>query len=230
MMRKGIRSVALVVCLLASSPVMASGIPVFDAASAANFVTQLQRLKEQLDTAKSQLDAAKDQIDSTTGYRGFADIFNNPEIRKLLPPDMVNIYDIAGQTGYGDLDELIEGVEEEYNLPADNRQAEQDIQQRSRTLGATNRALAERAYQGTEERMTQIARLREAIQDTDDPKSIAELQARIATEEAEVTSENTRVQLMRLNALAEQQLVEAQREELKRRYLSSDNTAMPGID
>lgn len=90
--------------------------------------------------------------------------------------------------------------------------------------------MAERAYQGTEERMTQIERLREAIESTDDPKSIAELQARIATEEASVTSENTRVQLMRLNALAEQQLVDSQREELRRRFLSSQNTGMPGLD
>lgn len=124
-------AVVFATCMMTPFPAMASGIPVFDGAAAANFITQLQKLKEQIETAKSQLDAAEQQIDSATGYRGFANIFNNPDIRKLLPPDLLNVYDIASGTGYGDLNEIIERVAEEYDLPTDIQQAERHVQQRS---------------------------------------------------------------------------------------------------
>lgn len=208
---------------LSAGNASASGIPVFDAANAANFVNQLIELEKQLEQAKEEYEAV-------TGNRGMADIFNNPELRQYLPPDMNTIYDVAGNTGYGNIQSLIDAVIDEYELPDDIDAAEQQVRERTAGTGATNRALAEQAYEGTVQRMAQVDSLREEIANTDDPKAIAELQARIASEQSAIAVEQSRIQLMRMNAEAERELNRQQLRELNRRILSSDNTSMPSID
>src|SRR5690606_13597588 len=75
--RRAVLAAAMAAFLGASGPVLASGIPVFDATRAADFIQQFARMKEQLDTARQQLAEAQRLFDSMSGIRGFGDLFRN---------------------------------------------------------------------------------------------------------------------------------------------------------
>ncbi len=62
---------------------------------------------------------------------------------------------------------------------------------------------------------------------TRDPKGIAELQARIAVEQAAVQNETTKLQLVGMLQRAEERLIEQQKSDLAQRILSASNRGMP---
>src|SRR5690625_3104837 len=109
-MRKLVFTAAIAVIVGAASPVMAQGIPVFDATRAADFLQQFTRMKEQLDTARDQLAEAERMYESVTGTRGLGDLMRNTQLREYLPDDLRTVYDSASGGGYAGISGSINDI------------------------------------------------------------------------------------------------------------------------
>lgn len=229
-MRKAVLAAAMAAFLGASGPVLASGIPVFDATRAADFIQQFARMKEQLDTARQQLAEAQRLFDSMSGIRGFGDLFRNTGLREYLPDDLRKIYDSVNGGGYAGISGSIQDILNQERLGTgsvnDLRQA---IVDRERNAAATEKAIGLRGYEGAQRRLAQIEALMDEIGRTQDQKAIEELQARIAAEQAAIQNETTKLQLIAHLREAERKLIAEQRRELNQRILSNQNTGMPQI-
>lgn len=229
-MRKAVLAAAMAAFLGASGPVLAAGIPVFDATRAADFIQQFARMKEQLDTARQQLAEAQRLFDSMSGIRGFGDLFRNTGLREYLPDDLRKIYDSVNGGGYAGISGSIQDILNQERLGTgsvnDLRQA---IVDRERNAAATEKAVGLRGYEGAQRRLAQIEALMDEIGRTQDQKAIEELQARIAAEQAAIQNETTKLQLIAHLREAERKLIAEQRRELNQRILSNQNTGMPQI-
>lgn len=183
-----------------AGPALAQGIPVIDAASIAKFI-------EQIATAKQQLESAQRQLQSLTGGRNLGEILNNPAIRNSLPPDVRDLLKTAEQQS-SSLSQSVDTILGKTRAPmGDFTVDRQSLQDRWERLNATAQAITEQAYAGTQARLEQIDALQAEINKTQDPKAIAELQARISIEQANIQTDQTRVQLLKQQIEAERELI-----------------------
>lgn len=184
--------------LLATS---ASALVVFDPTNYAQAVKQVQawtqqynQMREGLQTAQATLDKAKAQIDAVTGIRGLGDLFNDPALRNMLPADFASALDSLNATG------LLNGRA----LSLRNSSALYDCDDLSEEVAKKScRALLGQNVQAQvfhedtlsllNARSTQIDSLRGQINQTEDPKAIAELQARLAAEQAQVSNDQNKL-------------------------------------
>ena len=86
---------------------------------------------------------------------------------------------------------------------------------------AQDKAFALDAYDKAKSRLTQIDQLMAKINDTPDPKAIAELQGRIAAEQAMIQNEQTKLQMYQMVASAEDRLQEQRQREINAKVLSN---------
>ncbi|OIS90312.1 P-type DNA transfer protein VirB5 [Brucella cytisi] len=212
-----------------SGTAIAAGIPTFDGAAAANFLEQMKELQKQLDVAKSQLSEAKRMYDTVSGYRGFGDVLRNQELAKYLPDDWKGIYDSVKSGNYHDITGSVQDILDDERITGNTNDARTAALEREAKLAATNKAMAMQAFNGTQQRLQQIEGLMNQIGQTQDPKAISELQARIAGEQASIQNETTKLQLMAQLQKAEQDLLVQQKREIMRRDFSAANTGMPEI-
>ncbi len=161
----------VITCCFVMSTAQGGGIPVIDASSLAQQIEQVVSWGKQLQAMKQQYDQQLTQYQSMTGQRGFGNALNDPKLRQYLPAEWKNLYD--------------------------KTTANQPL---SQAMGLNlNKHI--QAYDIATQEQTQIQGLIDQIQNTNDPKSIAELQARIAGEQAKI--QNAVVQLQLSNQLAE---------------------------
>lgn len=228
-----VKAIVVGVCLGLALPSFNAGaqIPVTDVANLtnsiqnqvqnyANFVQQLQSLQHQIEQAQQQYDAL-------TGTRGFGDLFNNPQLRNYLPAEWTGLYD-AVQSGSvagisGRVDDLIASTQ-----AGSITDMSSDIAARRARLGAVNRATGEAGFEAAMQRTQQIQNLIEQIGNTQDPKAIAELQARIAGEQAAVANEMAKLQLVGMLQQAEERMLEARAEALFDKQMTGSN-ALPSL-
>jgi type IV secretion system protein VirB5 len=117
--------------------------------------------------------------------------------------------------------------EEKFTGTIDDMQ--KHIEGRMEQAAIVDKAVGLQAYEGLQGRMKQVDNLMAEIKNTPDPKSIAELQARIAIEQAYIQNEMTKLQLVSQLQRSEQQLIEQQKYQMSRRILNPKNTGMPKI-
>ena len=99
----------------------------------------------------------------------------------------------------------------------------EDLQlcQAASVTNSQNQASYQSALDLITQRTTQIQALQGSINSTSDPKAIAELQARIASENAQITNDANRIALMRAIADSQDRLVQQQYRERELRSLNS---------
>src|SRR5690606_18064378 len=124
-----------------------------------------------------------------------------------LPHDWQGIYDAVKSGGYAGLSGRAESVYSQ-NKAYDACTGFADSQERTHcearaVKGAQDKAFALDAYDAAKTRLGQIDRLMAQINKTQDPKSIAELQGRIAAEQAMIQNEQTKLQMYQMVAAAE---------------------------
>lgn len=223
---------AFIVAVMAVAAVLSPAsaqLPVFDASRAIDFIQEFAKLKEQLETAKSQLTKAEQMYASVTGGRGFGDILRNGNLEQYLPNDARGLYDGSG--GGAGITSSLADIQrrEQEGLSGSVPEVEARIDARERELAATEKALALRAYEGARKRLEQIEALLDEIAQTQDPKGIAELQARLAGEQAAIQVELNKLQIVAELQRAEKDLILEQRRALSRRILDPANEGMPSI-
>lgn len=211
------------------SALMSSGafaqIPVTDGASIgqqiAAQVETIAKWKMQYDQMIDQIDQAKQQYSALTGSRGLGNIMNDPALRDYLPADWQGVYDNVRNGGYQGLSGRGASV---YNANKifDSCQTvtagDQRIACEARAVKASqDKGFALDAYDAAKGRINQIDQLMGQINQTQDPKAIAELQGRIAAEQANIQNEQTKLQLYAMVAAAEEKVQTQRQREIQAR-------------
>ncbi|EFR2202932.1 MULTISPECIES: P-type DNA transfer protein VirB5 [Gammaproteobacteria] len=200
-------------------------IPVTDGASIAQQVSAqietIAKWKMQYDQMTSQINQMKQQYESLTGSRGLGNILNNPALREYLPSDWQGVYDSVKSGGYAGLSGRASSIYSQskiFDSCAHITVSDQKKLCEARAVkSAQDQAFALDAYDKAKSRLNQIDSLMAKINDTPDPKAIAELQGRIAAEQAMIQNEQTKLQLYAMVAQAEDKIQQQQQRELQAR-------------
>lgn len=213
---------ALALGLFALTTAAWAQIPVTDAASitqnATAHVEDIAKFVQQIEQLKLQVEQQKQQFDALTGSRNLGDIFNDPRFRQYLPQDWQKVYDSVKSGGYAGLTGTAKSIYDDnhiYDACSSFPDAGQkSVCEQQATKPALDQGMAEDAYQTATDRLNQIEQLTQQINATQDPKAIAELQGRIATEQASIQNEQTKLQLYQMVADAQDKIQEQRRREL----------------
>ncbi|WP_372371946.1 P-type DNA transfer protein VirB5 [Xanthomonas axonopodis] len=215
------------VAALALSGSAFAGVPVSvvaDVPSVLNQIETMAKWKAQYDQMVSQIDQMKQQKEAMTGSRALGKIFNDPALRDYLPKDWQNVYDSVRKGGYDGLSGKAASVY------TDNRvfdackhilgEAHRRACEAAAVKPAQDKAFASDAYDAAKSRLGQIDSLMSEINKTQDPKAIAELQGRIATEQAMIANEQTKLQLFSMMAQADEKLQQQRQHEINAQQLA----------
>lgn len=219
--------VAVSLVLISSQAV--AQIPVTDGAAIKTSVQQqvetMAKWKLQYDQMVSQIDQMKQEYQSITGVRGLGDVLNNPALRDYLPDDWQGVYDSVKSGGYAGLSGRAGQVYNDnkiYDTCVNHTNEQSRISCEAQAVkGAQDKAFALDAYDKAKERLGQIDALMQEINRTQDPKSIAELQGRIAAEQALIQNEQTKLQMYSMVASAEDRLQQQRQLEINAKVLAN---------
>lgn len=149
----------------------------------------------------------KSQVDAVTGPRGLGQILNNPALRAYLPNQWASIYD---QVKYGNLQGLSGKAAAIYSAEGFDPNAT-DGRRRQLDVLAANKAMTMQAYDATLDRVNNINELMKQANATGDMKAAADLQNRMAAENAMIQAEQNRLKLALELQRIEAQLATEQR-------------------
>lgn len=210
--------------LLICKGAYAQGIPVFDAANYANMIQTITAWQQQIAAMKQQYDQAMTQYQALTGIRGYGNLLSNPTLQQFLPSDVRNLYtavnsknpwitlNTSAQAARNakaifSCDSVPAGIPRNTCLSSLNKNfADQDLFQQS--------------YNQTLEQDKKINELMSQINFTQDPKAIAELQARLAAEQSIQQNAILKLQIATELAKTQTKLIEQEKREYTMRALT----------
>lgn len=206
------------------------GIPVVDGASIAErakeHAASIAKYIEQITTLKSQLDQQRRQFEALTGTRDLGSILNNPAIRQALPDDVQAVLRNPA-LGNEDLVRKTERIVKEERMTGDYTRDRAALDRRADDLAVRSKALLQSAQSGANARAKQVDSLQAQINQTTDPKSIADLQARLLVEQANIQADQTRADLLTRQLQAEQALMQQQADKLAEKSFSVNAIRAP---
>ena len=170
-------AVVLSAFIIISPLASAGGISTFDAAAAANAAQSLVQLKTQIDNQISQINELKSQVKALSGSRNLGQILN--EVKDQVPAEWQAIYGSATATNYKDL------------LKPKTYSSEEA----AKAL-FTNYDMTLKSFEDTKKRLDNIQALMNKINTTQDIKAAADLQSRISAEQAIITNNQTKLDMM----------------------------------
>lgn len=214
-MKKFLRLLALVVGLFCGNQAFA-GIPVIDGANLAQAIIQVQSWAQQYQQMVQQIQQMQQQIQNTTGGRGFSALLNDPSFqaaRRMLPQDAQTLLSLANGGSYGNLASSINSIKQATSTLSPSvfgNQSASDQWMADLNRAASNKALSMEAYTDATQRLQNLEGMIDKVSQTQDPKAIAELQARINAEQGIIQNEQAKIQAMAMLMRAEQQVSEMQ--------------------
>lgn len=213
-------------CLMAGSAA-AAGLPVIDAASIEQAILTLNQLKEEY----KQLER---EYESMTGSRGYGDLLTNGLGVDLSLDNLEKLanFDFAGQlervmnNGISALSADGKRIFDRYgmeDLCKDYGTTFKAQCLRQQAVKAERYAAYATNLDNIKEAQSNIKELRTAINRTDDPKSIAELQGRIAIEQAFLDSSAASLEVLQRQQQLQQQIMIEQQDALTRSMFKVEN-------
>ncbi len=196
-------SAVLLAAGLAAMPltVTASGIPVADGAAvaqrAANFVQQMAEYAKQLTQMKNQYEQQVKQFKAMTGSRGLGNILQDA-VKDQVPSEWSAIY-----KGAKDIDYKSVINSKGYDSKAADRMAVKNLQD------------MEEVFKSTKTQLDSLTVMMNQINQTQDMKAAADLQNRIAVEQAKIANNQTKLDML-------DRLYARQKEVEQRRYASRE--------
>lgn len=189
----------LTIAAMLGSAQHASAMPVFDATALAQAVKQVEAWRKQYEQMTAQLKQLQDQHAALTGSRGLGNILNDPLLRATVPADVVQVLDAVRAHGAGALTAQAAGIRNASMIYdcQDRTGVDQTTCQAFLNNSAQVGALQQNAMVRLNQRMDQINGLRGQINATTDPKSIAELTARLVAESAQVANDANRLVILK---------------------------------
>jgi type IV secretion system protein VirB5 len=187
----------------------AQGIPVYDAQNVVQAIATVAQLEQEVEQ-EIQI------YQSTVGTRGFGALMGNPIVANSLPSNWQGVYTAVQNGGYSGLTgsaQALRSASQIYNCE-DQTGIDQQVCQRALNKPFQDKAFGQQAYQTELQELNQIQSLAQQIDATQDPKGVAELQARIQAESTTVGNEMTKLQLFRMLSDVEDKLVAEQQGEL----------------
>ncbi len=217
---------AVAVCAMAFvvSAAQAQGVPVIDAANLAQAVQQVAAWQQQLQGMYQQYQQQVAQFKALTGARGFGDILANPLLQKYLPVDMQGMY--KGVMS-GNLSQVASATRQQqliYDCLSQKDERSQSLCRAQLEAPYAVKDLFQNVYEGTKLQVERLKELQAQINMTQDPKAIAELQARIQTEQAQIQTSMMQVQVATKLAEIETKLVAQQSHEQTMKNASGRGT------
>ncbi len=207
------------------NPAYASGIPTVDAATIAQLQQQLLTARDQLANLTEQLATAKNQLAAFTQSSGYGNVVGNPgirdQLRSALPRDAQGLLDRSSGSS---LDTDVSGITDTVIAPVNFQEDRAELSKRALNIEATAKAMSQRAYDSMTQRLSNIDTLQDKINQTTNPKEIAELQARIQIEQANIAAEQTRIQLADQQLAAERHLLQARAERVYGGWFGDNDT------
>lgn len=205
--------------------------PVIDASNLAQAVKQVSawqkqytQMTEQILHLKASYEKTKAELEALTGSRGLGAIMDNPRVRDVLPSDLVESYTVlsefradtlsAAARSYKDRNDALDCTRMEDRLVSswEVRQSllYQDIAFQTQTLDRLRL------------RTQQIDDLKDEINQTQDPKAIYELQARLQVEQSHIANEKIILDTARALTTDSQALAQQKMRERTLARLSKD--------
>lgn len=199
-----------------------------------NFAQMLKEyatMLEQLQQMRNQFSQMEKEFSSITGSRNLGDILNDPQFKQYLPDNWQDVYQGVRNNGYDGLSNSAKALRDTSKVfdaceyitdPTEKR-----ICNAQAVKPAQDQAFANDAYKKSQDRVGQIESLMRKINQTNDPKAIAELTARIQAEQAMIQNEQTKLSLYQASAEAEERLLEQQKLETTKKLIKSTNYGKP---
>jgi len=184
---------------------------------------QHAQMAQSLAKAEATLQQVKSQVNAMTGNRGLGDLFNNPSLKSIVPTDLSSTLTSLNATGVlSGRAAILRSSSAVYTC---NDVTDSAAKTACRVLlgqTAQFQAVQQETMALLNQRTIQIDALRAEINATEDPKAIAELQARLQAEEAQVANDQNKIVLT--NAmLATNQAAAAQAEQERVSALMATN-------
>jgi type IV secretion system protein VirB5 len=187
------------------SNAFAQGIPVYDNAQVLQAIQQLLQLQQQYQQMQQE-------YSSLTGVRGFGDLLNNPALRSYLPQNWQTVYDSIKTGGFNSLTSDAQAIRNGiaiYNCDGRTGASLQVCQQQA-YKPAQDKAYMQESYTTALSRVNDMQSLINQISATNDPKGIAELQARLQGEQVAVQNEKVKLDLFKMLSDADDKLTQQQ--------------------
>ena len=192
---------------------------------------QYRQMAQGLTKAEATFQQVKSQVNAMTGVRGFGDLWNNPALKTIVPAELSTT--LADLNATGALSGKALSIRNGAALYSCGDIADAGAKTACQAVLGQN-AQAQAFQQDTmallNERTTQIDALRAAINTTQDPKAIAELQARLAAEQAQVANDQNKVAVANAMLTANAQAAaQAQQERVDALMAADKPSALDGF-
>lgn len=223
-MRKPLLS-AIFCSVLTLVPPAHAVVPVVDHSAIVQLIRQISYWQQQLQAMTYQLDQLRSTYASMTGQRGMQSVLpTTMQQRNYLPPDYAELMNIVSgsSTSYAGLANQVQvairanAILTTSQLETMTPEMRQTIENGRRAAAMTT-ALSRAAYQNTSLRFEALQQLITMIGNTQDLKAIEELQARVNAEQAMLTNEQTKLQML---AQVESADESAQRQRLREQVMA----------
>jgi type IV secretion system protein VirB5 len=201
---------------------------VIDVAGLTQSINQVAAWKKQYAQMTQQQQQLQAQMATMTGSRGMGMIANDPRLRGIVPDNAAQAFNAIQANGASSLTpaaQVLRAASRVYdchNLTGKDRTTCQSFLSNT----AQTQAFQQAAMTALTQRIAQIQSLQGQINATSDPKSIAELQARLQVETVQVNNDSNRLAIMRaMGESADRAAQQALKEqELRNLALTSDGT------
>lgn len=191
----------------------AAGIPVIDAANLANTAANLVQWSKQLIEMKNQLTQLETTYNSLNGLRGVGGLLNNELLIQYLPKDYQASLDalLSGTGGdfagiSGTLANIV-NANQKYTCAVLNSDAALIAQCEAQWKKlALDKNVGDMGYKQAAKNIDNLQVFVNSINTSTDPKSLQDLQARIAVEQVRMQNEQVKLETVKMMMAAEEKL------------------------
>ena len=194
------------------APAVRAAMPVIDVVSIRQLIAQVEYWKQQVAGMANQLEQLEQTHAALTGGRGMEALLPTATAeRNYLPADWAEMSRVREGSSalYGGLSAAVASAIEARAVLNDARlagmgEAERESVLHARQSAAVAAVMAQRAYTNAGQRFAALQELVQAVGQAPDAKAIADLQGRIAAEEAMLGNEQAKLATLAQAAQAEQ--------------------------
>ena len=210
--------VVLSASMAISIPALANGIPTFDVST---YTTGLRNLAQM----QQQVTQMRNVYNAMNGNRNIGSLLNDPTLQQYLPADMRNVYTQMRQGNLTGITGQFAAISNSEGLSGTPAERQAKIRQRQEQARLANRAMINQSFAAVQARLAQIDRLASTVDAARDPKAAQDLMNQIGIEQARIQNEMTKINLMKMLAESEQEMIAAQRRSEFQRRNSTSNFA-----
>lgn len=202
-MKNSIGNLVGLCALLVVSSNTSAQLAVIDGAAAANWITQLKQAKAQYDEVVNQYKQLQKTHKAISGIRNMGQLLNNPMLTQNMPQEYLPVLEAIrnGASGNGNamtrqMATILADIQaKNCKETTSNDNEKKACEERWRAI-ASQRMLSQNAYKDAGRTIDSLNLFMGKIQESEDPKAIQDLQARLAIEQIRIQNEQ-----QKLNAL-----------------------------